>query len=40
MKKGGKTSVTIRIDDDILQWIPAQMHKAGDGSYQTAMNGV
>ncbi len=25
----GKTRVTIRIDDDILQWFRAQMHKAG-----------
>ncbi len=40
MKKGRKTSVTIRIDDDILQWYRAQMHKASGGSYQTAMNGA
>lgn len=34
----GKTRITIRIDDDILGWFKAQMHKAGGGSYQTAMN--
>ena len=34
----GKTRITIRIDDDILQWFRAQAHKAGGGSYQTAMN--
>jgi hypothetical protein len=34
----GKTRITIRIDDDILQWFRVQIHKAGGGSYQTAMN--
>jgi hypothetical protein len=34
----GKTRITIRIDDDVLQWFRAQMHKSGGGSYQTAMN--
>ncbi len=34
----GKTRITIRIDDDILQWFRDQMHKVGGGSYQTAMN--
>jgi len=34
----GKTRITIRIDDDVLQWFRAQVHKAGGGSYQTAMN--
>ncbi len=34
----GKTRITIRIDDDILQWFRDQMRKAGGGSYQTAMN--
>ena len=31
----GKTRITIRIDDDILQWFRVQVHKAGGGSYQT-----
>jgi hypothetical protein len=34
----GKTRITIRIDDDILQWFRVQVEKAGGGSYQTAMN--
>jgi uncharacterized protein (DUF4415 family) len=34
----GKTRITIRIDDDVLQWFRAQVHKAGGGSYQTAMS--
>jgi uncharacterized protein (DUF4415 family) len=35
-----KVRVTMRIDDDILQWFRAQVHKAGGGNYQTAMNGA
>ncbi len=31
----GKTRITIRIDDDLLQWFRDQVHKAGGGSYQT-----
>lgn len=34
----GKTRITIRIDDDVLGWFRAQVHKAGGGSYQTLMN--
>jgi uncharacterized protein (DUF4415 family) len=34
----GKTRITIRIDDDVLGWFRAQVHKAGGGSYQTAIN--
>jgi hypothetical protein len=34
----GKTRITIRIDDDILDWFRAQVHKAGGGNYQTMMN--
>jgi len=34
----GKTRITIRIDDDILHWFRAEVHKAGGGSYQTAIN--
>ena len=34
----GKTRITIRIDDDILQWFRGQAHKAGGGSYQTLIN--
>jgi len=34
----GKTRITIRIDDDILQWFREQVHKAGRGNYQTLIN--
>jgi len=34
----GKTRITIRIDDDVLGWFRTQVHKAGGGSYQTAIN--
>lgn len=34
----GKTRITIRIDDDILQWFRDQAHQAGGGSYQTLIN--
>ena len=31
----GKTRITIRIDDDLLQWFRKQVHGARGGSYQT-----
>jgi hypothetical protein len=34
----GKTRITIRIDDDILESFRAQVHAAGGGSYQTLIN--
>ncbi|HKW14959.1 MAG TPA: BrnA antitoxin family protein, partial [Candidatus Krumholzibacteria bacterium] len=34
----GKTRITIRIDDDIIEWFRAQIYKANGGSYQTMMN--
>lgn len=34
----GKTRITIRIDDDILDWFREQVHAAGGGNYQTMMN--
>ncbi len=34
----GKTRITIRIDDDVLDWFRKQVHNAGGGSYQTLMN--
>ena len=34
----GKTRITIRIDDDILEWFREQIRKASGGSYQTMMN--
>ena len=34
----GKTRITIRIDDDNLEWFKAQVHAAGGGSYQSLIN--
>jgi uncharacterized protein (DUF4415 family) len=34
----GKTRITIRIDDDVLHWLKAQVHAAGGGNYQTLLN--
>jgi hypothetical protein len=33
-----KTRITIRIDDDLLDWFRQQVHEAGGGNYQTMMN--
>ena len=33
----GKTRITIRIDDDILEWFRSEVDTAG-GSYQTLIN--
>lgn len=34
----GKTRITIRIDDEALNWFRAQVHAAGGGNYQTLIN--
>jgi uncharacterized protein (DUF4415 family) len=34
----GKTRITIRIDDDILNWFRNEVDAAGGGSYQTLIN--
>ena len=34
----GKTRITIRIDDDTLDWFRARVHDAGGGSYQAMIN--
>ena len=34
----GKTRITIRIDDDVLEWFRSQVDDAGGGSYQALMN--
>jgi uncharacterized protein (DUF4415 family) len=33
-----KTRITIRIDDDILDWFRQQVHAAGGGNYQSMIN--
>jgi len=34
----GKSRITIRIDDDVLDWFRQQVHSAGGGNYQTLIN--
>ena len=34
----GKTRITIRLDDDVLNWFRKQVHDAGGGNYQTLIN--
>lgn len=34
----GKTRITIRLDDDILDWFREQVHQVGGGNYQTLIN--
>lgn len=36
----GKTRITMRLDDDVLEWFRQHVHAAGGGSYQTMMNSV
>jgi uncharacterized protein (DUF4415 family) len=34
----GKARITIRLDEDVLEWFRKQVHEAGGGSYQTLIN--
>jgi uncharacterized protein (DUF4415 family) len=34
----GKTRITIRLDEDVLDWFRAQVHEAGGGNYQSLIN--
>ena len=34
----GKTRITIRLDEDVIQWFRDQVHAAGGGNYQTMIN--
>ncbi|MBN1571414.1 MAG: BrnA antitoxin family protein [Acidobacteria bacterium] len=34
----GKSRITIRLDDDLLEWFRGQVNKAGGGNYQTLIN--
>jgi uncharacterized protein (DUF4415 family) len=34
----GKTRITIRLDDDILDWFRKQVDRAGGGNYQSLIN--
>ena len=34
----GKTRITIRLDDDLLEWFRKQARETGSGNYQTLIN--
>lgn len=34
----GKTRITIRLDEDVIEWFRGQTHEAGGGNYQTLIN--
>jgi uncharacterized protein (DUF4415 family) len=34
----GKTRITIRLDDDIIEWFRQSVEAAGGGNYQTLIN--
>jgi len=34
----GKTRITIRLDNDVLDWFRDQVNQAGGGNYQTMVN--
>ncbi len=34
----GKSRITIRLDEDILDWFRGQVNAAGGGNYQTLIN--
>ena len=34
----GKTRITIRLDDDLLDWFRQEAHAAGGANYQTLIN--
>jgi len=36
--KTGKTRITIRLDNDILDWFRKKVHESGGGNYQTLIN--
>jgi uncharacterized protein (DUF4415 family) len=34
----GKTRITIRLDEDVLDWFRQQVNRAGGGNYQSLIN--
>ncbi|NKB86612.1 MAG: CopG family transcriptional regulator [Acidobacteria bacterium] len=34
----GKSRVTIRLDNEVLEWFRAKVHESGGGNYQTLIN--
>ena len=33
-----KTRITIRLDNDVIEWFKDKVHKAGGGNYQSMIN--
>jgi uncharacterized protein (DUF4415 family) len=36
--RGGKTRITIRLDDEVIAWFRSRVEKAGGGNYQSLIN--
>jgi uncharacterized protein (DUF4415 family) len=36
----GKKRITIRLDEDVLEWFLEQVDRAGGGNYQSLINGA
>lgn len=34
----GKTRITIRLDNEVLEWFRRKVHEAGGGNYQSLIN--
>lgn len=34
----GKTRITIRLDEDVVEWFRQQVNRAGGGNYQSLIN--
>ena len=34
----GKSRITIRLDNDVIEWFKRQVNEAGGGNYQTLIN--
>ena len=37
-RPAGKTRITIRLDDDVLEWFKDRVEQAGGGNYQSLIN--
>ena len=36
----GRTSITVRLDDEVIDWFRRQVNDAGGGDYQAMINGA
>ncbi len=37
---GGKVRITIRLDKEVIGWFRSKVEEAGEGNYQTLLNGA